>query len=727
MTFVIGGSGANFDSNSVFTATNVGDYSLTVSFSNGNANNYYWAGGDPNPNTDPGSITLDWKILKAQAAITGMPNVANWTYDTAENAPSGAAPDAKTSGFKGVNAYYVWSDTEDGGYTKWSDGVPTKAGKYYIKYIIDGTSNFYGTETSASVFKILRATVDKPVFTDGSAVYDSTAKTSSVSGYISEYMDYETEGVSEDAVNGTVITLTAVNYNDGGYYIVFTLKDSVNYTWSDGSTDPEDDAAQPVRFTWAISKANNEVVATGSFNGWLFGEEASDIADLGASAKYDGIEVTFAVYKASEVGAGEVQTIANDLSVGDYVLLASVAAGANTNAATRDFPFTVGKNNNAKIEASFADADTWTYRDVPHAFTAEVTVGTLIYYSDEVTVTYRTKGWGNEWSASFTSLTSTSPAGVYEATVTINENDNFSGSAIIFEFTIRKFVVTIPAFTRTNEFDEGKIWQPVIAESGEGGSSWNITFENENSASVGTYWLTLTLNDFNNYRWDTSVLEEEGEGATHIIDEISENSAVARLWYRITRTQFEMGLVLDPSWTYGDAEKTPYFANPGNGTVTYVYAGTTDNGEEYGSDGSESAIQPTEAGSYALTVYIAESADYDQNQSTVYFTILPKQVTVNAWSNVNADYGKATDASVSFTGTLDHDDLIGAAGIDEFEFALLHFGAGRIDDELAVDESDADRADRAVEREIREHQRCGSADHREHVGLIHAVGGEQHT
>ena len=77
--------------------------------------------------------------------------------------------------------------------------------------------------------------------------------------------------------------------------------------------------------------------------------------------------------------------------------------------------------------------------------------------------------------------------------------------------------------------------------------------------------------------------------------------------------------------------------------------------------------------------------------------------------------------------SLDHDDLIGAAGIDEFEFALLHFGAGRIDDELAVDEADADRADRAVERKVREHERCGRTDHRKHIGLVHAVGGEQHA
>ena len=662
MKFDIVGSGAAFDG-SKFTAKNVGEYILTISFAGDNAKNYYWAGGSSDPTVAPGTVKLTWNIAEAKAVIDGEPSVADWTYDTTAGKPAGAAPDAETSGFEGVVAYYAWSTSADGEYKEWKEGkegnIPVNAGVYYLKYIIDGTNNFVGAATSAVQFKVLRATVDTPTFANGSAVYDGNAKTSTVSGYIAARMSYTTDGVANDAVSGTTITLTAKGYNEGGYYIEFTLIDPVNYTWFGSSTDPEEDAAQPVLFKWAISKADNEVLTTGTFNGWTFGEKASATSDLVATAKYDEIEVTFAVYKAGEVGTGAEQTISNALPADDYVLRASIAAGANTNAAYEDFEFTVTPNTGAVVTAEFENADAWTYRDDPHAFTAEVTVGTLTYGNAAVTVTYRTKGWGSEWSP-VESLSSASPAGVYEATVTINANDNYSGNSITVEFTIKKYVVTVPTYTRANEYatDEFDVpipWKPTVALSGTGGSSWTLAYETENSTSVGPYWLTLTISeeDFNNYRWDTSVIKEDGTGETHIIDEISEDDPVARLWYRITRTQFTMGLSLDPSWTYGEPAKTPIFANPGNGTVTYVYAGTPDNGGTYGGEGSpEAAVQPTEAGSYTLTVYIAESADYDQNSDKVNFTILPKKLTVSPsdWSNISATYGQAAAASVAFTG-----------------------------------------------------------------------------
>ena len=659
------GSGAVFDEVDKFTATNFGEYILTISFSVEDAGNYYWAGGNSDPTVAPGTVKLTWNIAKAQAVIDGTPSVADWTYDTTAGKPTGAAPDTATSGFADVDAYYAWSTSADGEYKEWKEGkegnIPVNAGVYYLKYIIDGTNNFDGAQTSAVQFKVLRATVDTPTFANGSAVYDGNAKTSTVSGYIAARMTYTTDDVADAAVSGTTITLTATYYKEGGYYIEFTLIDPVNYTWSDSSTDPEDAAAQPVRFEWAISKADNEVLTTDTFNDWMFGEEASATSDLGAYAKYDEIEVTFAVYKAGEVGTGAEQTISNALPAGDYVLRASIAAGANTNAAHEDFEFTVSKNTGATVTAEFADVKKWTYGDKPHAFTAQVTVGTLKYSNDAVTVTYRTKGWGSEWSP-VESLSSTSPAGVYEATFTIKANDNYSGNSITVKFTINKYVVTVPTYTRANEYatDEFDVpirWKPTVATSGAGGSSWTVFFETPDSTSVGTYWLTLTISkeDFNNYRWDTSILKEEGEGATHIIDAISEDNPVARLWYRITRTQFTMGLSLDSSWTYGEPAKTPTFANPGKGAVTYIYEGTPDNGGTYGGEGSpEAAVQPTEAGSYTLTVYIAMSDDYDQNQDTVKFTILPKQLTVSSsdWSNISATYGQAAAASASaaFTG-----------------------------------------------------------------------------
>ena len=445
MTSAIGGngSGAAFDEVSSFTAKNFGDYTLTVSFEGDNAKNYYWAGGSSDPTVAPGTVKLTWNIAKAQAVIDGTPSVDNWTYDTKAGTPEGADPDTATSGFEGVVAYYAWSTSADGEYKEWKEGkegnIPVNAGVYYLKYIIDGTNNFVGAATSAVPFKVLRETVAKPTFADGSSVYDGDPKTSTVSGYIADRMTYTTDDVADDAVSGTTITLTATYYNEGGYYIEFTLKDAVNYTWSDSSTDPEDDAAQPVRFEWAISKADNEVLTTDTFNGWIFGEEASATSDLGATAKYDGIEVTFAVYKAGEVGTGEEQTISNDLAAGSYVLRASIAAGANTNAAYEEFEFTVTPNTGATVTAEFADVTEWTYGDKPHAFTAKVTVGTLTYGNAAVTVEYFTSGWNAEgdWTSLGNSLTEAANAGYYYAQVTINANGNYSGEAITVKFTIK--------------------------------------------------------------------------------------------------------------------------------------------------------------------------------------------------------------------------------------------------------------------------------------------------
>ena len=649
MTYAIGGngSGAVFDEVDKFTAKNFGEYILTISFSEKDAGNYYWANGSSDPTVAPGTVKLTWNIAKAQAVIDGTPSVADWTYDTTASKPTGAAPDTATSGFEGVDAYYAWSTSADGEYKEWKEGkegnIPVNAGVYYLKYIIDGTNNFDGAQTSAVQFKVLRATVDTPTFANGSAVYDGNAKTSTVSGYIADRMTYTTDGVADDAVSGTTITLTAKGYNEGGYYIEFTLGDLTNYTWFGSSTDPEDADAQPVLFKWAISKADNEVLTTGTFKGWTFGEEASATSDLGASAKYDEIKVTFAVYKAGEVGTGAEQTISNALPAGSYVLRASIAAGDNTYAAEKDFAFTVSPNTNATVTAEFADVKNWTYGDKPHAFTAKVTVGTLTYGNAAVTVEYFTRGWNTEgeWTSLGNSLTEAANAGYYYAQVTINANDNYSGNSITVEFTIKKYVVSIPDFDRDEVFDNA-VWTPTIP-AGDG--VWGEpAYQKPDSSTVGVYWLTLTLTAPDNYEWDEHSIESYPPipGTTDKIE-----GAVATLWYRITRTTFNMQLSVDESWTYGSSGNVTIGNNPGSGAVTYLYTGRTDNGTDY-----RNATMPTEAGTYTLTVTIAETNDYDSCEASADFTILPKQLTVSGWSNISATYGQAAAASASaaFTG-----------------------------------------------------------------------------
>jgi hypothetical protein len=58
-----------------------------------------------------------------------------------------------------------------------------------------------------------------------------------------------------------------------------------------------------------------------------------------------------------------------------------------------------------------------------------------------------------------------------------------------------------------------------------------------------------------------------------------------------------------------------------------------------------------------------------------------------------------------FGARLNHDDAVLGAGDDEVEEALLALGVGRVDDELVVNQANADPGDRLLERDFRDCQR----------------------
>ena len=66
---------------------------------------------------------------------------------------------------------------------------------------------------------------------------------------------------------------------------------------------------------------------------------------------------------------------------------------------------------------------------------------------------------------------------------------------------------------------------------------------------------------------------------------------------------------------------------------------------------------------------------------------------------------------------LDHQHGVGGAGDDEVERRVLHLLDRRVDLDLAVDDADPRRADRAHERHAGQRQRRGGGDQREHVGI----------
>ena len=70
----------------------------------------------------------------------------------------------------------------------------------------------------------------------------------------------------------------------------------------------------------------------------------------------------------------------------------------------------------------------------------------------------------------------------------------------------------------------------------------------------------------------------------------------------------------------------------------------------------------------------------------------------------------------------DHHDAVLGAGDDEVERAALPLLEGRVDDEVAVGEADADAGERAALRNARQRQRRRGAGDREHVGVVVGVG-----
>ena len=67
---------------------------------------------------------------------------------------------------------------------------------------------------------------------------------------------------------------------------------------------------------------------------------------------------------------------------------------------------------------------------------------------------------------------------------------------------------------------------------------------------------------------------------------------------------------------------------------------------------------------------------------------------------------------------LDHHDRVAGAGDDQVELGVLELAVRRVDDELAVDPADADRADRAVERDLADRQRRRGGDRADDVRVV---------
>ena len=90
-----------------------------------------------------------------------------------------------------------------------------------------------------------------------------------------------------------------------------------------------------------------------------------------------------------------------------------------------------------------------------------------------------------------------------------------------------------------------------------------------------------------------------------------------------------------------------------------------------------------------------------------------------------SDHGVHEGRRERWTAVPRQRDVVLGPDVDQVEIALVPLIVGGIGDELAIDASHANRADRSRERDIAHTERCGCAIDREHVGIILSIRAQE--
>lgn len=211
MPNIVGYDATLIDLGGTFKATGVGKYTLTVTPKEG----CVWTDGTSD------TKSLEWSIEKASLVKPSAPNTS-WGYDGDPHIPDfvGYDPTLMTMGGTTVAQGTI--------------------GNYTTTFALKDTNNYQwadGTITNASItWSITKAVVNIPT-TNSSFVYDGSEKSPVWNGYDTSKM---TAGGTTSATNAGTHTTT------------FTLKDTNNYQWSDGSTTQKS-------VNWTIAKANSSI------------------------------------------------------------------------------------------------------------------------------------------------------------------------------------------------------------------------------------------------------------------------------------------------------------------------------------------------------------------------------------------------------------------------------------------------------------------------------------
>lgn len=471
----------------------------------------------------------------------------------------------------GEGDYTLTVTAKDGGTGSVQNNKPVNAGNYTLTVTLLNDYEFAdGTTEKTLEFTVTPFEISGTLTVSGSAVYDRTEKT------VIFTADDGKGLFGGDNVDISYNGGDRINVTEAGFTATATVPNA-NYTFAD--------SASSIEKTFNIV-AKELTVVWGETSFTYDGSEKVPTAEV-TEGVIDGDDVTLAV-SGAQTAAGQ-----------DYTATATISpANANYALANGTIQFSIAK---AKVSVSGNNA-TAEYKG--EAYTEE-----------QIKDAVFTNGLPDDATTNI----AVSPESVINAgdnatvTVTLKDGNNYefeAGATTQFTFTVVEKEISLPE----GSADKTAVYNPSTTYTAA-----QITELIFGTASVENVTVKVMNGDVE-ISGDTEV---SGAGVYTVTATANENyvfvaDTVTQYTFEITKAPITLGVSV-ADWIYGEAANDPVITgNDGNGTVTYLYTGT-----EY-----SDAVAPTNAGTYTLTITVAETANYLGDSATCGFTIEKATVTV---------------------------------------------------------------------------------------------------
>ena len=616
--------------------TNAGAYTLGIeSVGNVTAGNISVSGLD--------TVTADLVINKKTVAFNAVtPGGTNLAYGSAADpmsvvTVSPVIPEGFESDFTADD--WSWNAVFEEGYGA-STAVNTPV---TLTVSVTITDDNYTAQLDQSEFEftVVQATLTLTV--EGLGTLEN-----GVSGWIYDGTPHElTVSVPDDLVAEVVLTYYTVS--DGSYTAIegnIAPTDAGNYAVTASISGDKNYADVTSKyFEYTIQKAQMVIEVT--MNGWIYNGNAGTAAVVSGQEENPVTDVTYIGTPnggtTDEYNSPDVPT-----NAGSYRVVVSVQDTANYFGVSQTVvPFTVDRAALSDLRVSVKD---WTYDATEH-YLSSIPVAIENNNGNGI-VSYTWYSVSGEQQVAL-GTNYIRNAGVYRVTAMVAETNNYSGGEVSHDFTVAKHEVTVKTapyefaygvLTTTNANNANNYPGAVTGFlGGEADSSFKLSLGYSDQVTDGyvnarEYDLTATLIDAGatNYAFNIDGTLSGTATIPVVISQYTDNKWTAEY--------------SNPGWTYYtypantiENAQTATTAQFGKPTFAYEVMGADGSWTTY-SDGWANA---TPAGTYRVTVTVAETDNYNGLSKQYEFVVAKRDVTFNISSDITTVYG--ADYKVTFT------------------------------------------------------------------------------